>query len=173
MPRFRDEGDSTSQAYRSGLTTDALPWTHNFTCFPVFRHAGHSVKKESKIVLTRTLETTQPNKKPSSQTKVLVPGARILVADDFSAWRVAAPKIVEMCPTWKVIVEAGDGLEGVKKAIKPRPDVVLLDVGMPALNGIEAAKRIKQTSPASKIIFLAQDMDVELRVAALATGAEA
>jgi DNA-binding response OmpR family regulator len=49
----------------------------------------------------------------------------------------------------------------------------LLEVGVPVLNGIEAAKRIKQTSPASKIIFLTQDMDVELRIAALATGAEA
>jgi len=75
---------------------------------------------------------------------------------------VNARKIVEMCPTWKVIAEAGDGLEAVEKATKLRPDVVLLDVGMPVLNGI-----------ASTIIFLTQDIDVELRVAAHATGAEA
>jgi DNA-binding NarL/FixJ family response regulator len=103
----------------------------------------------------------------------MVPGVRILVADDFSAGRVAARKIVERCPKWKVIAEAGDGLEAVQKVIKLHPDVVLLDVGMPVLNGIEAAKRIKQSSPASKIVFLTQDMDVELRIAALATGAEA
>jgi DNA-binding NarL/FixJ family response regulator len=125
------------------------------------------------MLLIRTLVATQPNKKTSSQVKVLGPGVRILMADDFSAWRVAARKIVEMCPTWKVIAEAGDGLEAVEKATKLQPDVVLLDVGMPVLNGIEAATRIKQTSPASKIIFLTQDVDVELRVAALSTGAEA
>ena len=115
---------------------------------------------------------TQPNKKPCSQVKVSVPRVRILVADDFSAWRAAARKIVQICPTWKVIAEAGDGLEAVEKATKLRPDVVLLDVAMPVLNGIEAAKRIKQTSPASKIIFLTQDIDREVRAAALATGAE-
>jgi len=125
------------------------------------------------MVATRTLVATQSNKKPPSQVKVLVPKVRILVADDFSAWRVAARKIVEMCPKWKVIAEAGDGLEAVQKATKLRPDVVLLDVGMPVLNGIEAAKRIKQISPSSKIIFLTQDIDVEVRVAAFATGAEA
>jgi len=115
---------------------------------------------------------TQPNKKPSSQVKVLASGVRILVADDFTAWRVATRKIVQMCPTWKVIAEAGDGLEAVEKATKLRPDVVLLDIAMPVLNGIEAAKRIKQASPASKIIFLTQDIDGEVRAAALATGAE-
>ena len=79
---------------------------------------------------------------------------------------------MQMCPTWKVIAEAGDGLEAVEKATKLRPDVVLLDIAMPVLNGIEAAKRIKQASPASKIIFLTQDIDGEVRSAALATGAE-
>jgi len=123
-------------------------------------------------VLIRTLVATQPNKKPPSQVRGLVPKVRILVADDFSAWRVAARKIVEMCPTWKVIAEAGDGLEAVQKTAKLRPDIVLLDVAMPILNGIEAANRIKQTSPASKIIFLTQDMDSEVRAAAFASGAE-
>jgi hypothetical protein len=76
-------------------------------------------------VRTRTLVATQPNKKHSSQTKVLVPGVGILMGDDFRSWRVATRKIVEMCPTWKVIAEAGDGFEAVQKAIKLRPDVVL------------------------------------------------
>ena len=52
-----------------------------------------------------------------------------------------------------------------------RPDVVLLDIGMPGLNGIEGAKRIRQVSPESKIIFVTQETDVEVREKALATGA--
>jgi DNA-binding NarL/FixJ family response regulator len=53
------------------------------------------------------------------------------------------------------------------------PDIVVLDIGMPALNGIEAAKRIRQDSPTSKIIFLTQNNDEDIRLEALATGAEA
>jgi CheY-like chemotaxis protein len=96
---------------------------------------------------------------------------KILVADDFAEWRAATGKILETCRTWTVVAEACNGLEALQKAREFRPDVVLLDVSMPVLDGIEAAKRIKQTSPASRIIFLTQDMDGELRAAALATGA--
>jgi DNA-binding NarL/FixJ family response regulator len=52
------------------------------------------------------------------------------------------------------------------------PDIVLLDLGMPILNGIEAANRIRQESPRSKIIFVTQESDADIRIAALATGAE-
>lgn len=52
------------------------------------------------------------------------------------------------------------------------PDIVVLDIGMPGLNGIEAAKRIREDSPTSKIIFATQNHDEEIRIEALATGAE-
>jgi len=74
---------------------------------------------------------------------------------------------------WQVICEVCDGLQAVEKAAELRPDVVLLDIGMPTLNGIEAAKRIRQGSPGSRIIFVTQDNDEDVRMAALATGAEA
>jgi len=61
----------------------------------------------------------------------------------------------------------------VLKAAELRPDIVLLDIGMPALNGIQAAEKIRQTTPGSKIVFLTQDNDTELRrAAAFSTGAE-
>ena len=66
-----------------------------------------------------------------------------------------------------------DGLQAVEKATQLRPDIALLDIGMPNLNGIEAAKRIRQASPGSRIIFVTHDGDQEVRMAALATGAEA
>lgn len=96
---------------------------------------------------------------------------RILVADDFAEWRVQVRSILQRRPEWQV-VEAHDGLQAVQKAIELHPDIVLLDIAMPFLNGIEAAKRIRKGSPGSRLIFLTQDNDAEVRAAALATSAE-
>jgi len=76
-------------------------------------------------------------------------------------------------PEWQVIGEACDGLEAVQRTKELNPDLVLLDIGMPALDGVEAARRIRQSSPKSKIIFVTQEDDEEIRIGALATGAEA
>jgi DNA-binding NarL/FixJ family response regulator len=97
---------------------------------------------------------------------------RILVADDFAEWRVRVRSMLQVRPEWQVIGEAADGLEAVQRTTELQPDIVLLDIGMPMLNGIEAAKRIRQDSPGSRIIFVTQESDADIRIAALATGAE-
>ena len=74
---------------------------------------------------------------------------------------------------WKIVFEACDGLEAVQKTLELRPDIVLMDIQMPGLNGIEAAKRIRQFSPDSKIIILTQNIDDDLMAAALQSGASA
>jgi|SRR5215469_14504341 len=94
----------------------------------------------------------------------------ILVADDFAPWRVYTRNIVERLECQ--VVEACDGQEAVQKAIEVRPDVVLLDVGMPILNGIEAAKQIRKSVPRSRIIFVTTNGDRDVKAAALATGAD-
>jgi len=76
-------------------------------------------------------------------------------------------------PGWQIVGQACDGLEAVQRSAELAPDLVILDIGMPFLNGIEAAKQIRQVSPATKIIFLTQDNDADLEKAALALGAEA
>lgn len=74
-------------------------------------------------------------------------------------------------PEWQVISEASDGLEAVEKAQGLKPDLILLDIGLPKLSGIEAARRIQQLSPSSKIIFLSQYNDLDIVRGALSTGA--
>ena len=96
----------------------------------------------------------------------------ILVADDFVPWRTQTRSLLQQRPEWQ-IVEAGDGLEAVHKATEFRPDIVLLDVAMPILNGIEAAPKIREASPQSRIIFVTSNGDADVKAAALATGAEA
>lgn len=98
---------------------------------------------------------------------------RILVADDYAPWRAQARAILQASPGLQVICEACDGKETIQKATDLQPDIVLLDVGMPILNGIEAAEKIRMATPRSKIIFVTQDGDADVKAAVLALGAEA
>jgi len=74
-------------------------------------------------------------------------------------------------PEWQVVAEALDGSEAVQKAEELKPDLILLDIGLPKLNGIEAARRIRQLSPNSQIVFLSGNNDGDVVRAALSTGA--
>jgi DNA-binding NarL/FixJ family response regulator len=96
---------------------------------------------------------------------------RVLVVDDFEHWRRQVHSLLQARPAWQVIAEASDGSEAVQKAEELKPDLIVLDVGLPNLSGIEAARQIRQRSPSSKIIFLSQNGDLDVVRAALDTGA--
>ena len=96
---------------------------------------------------------------------------RILVVVDVAVWRSQIRSLLKAYPEWTVIGEACDGNEAVEKANQLQPDIVLLDVGMPVLNGIKAAKIIRQRCPNSKILFVTQDGDRDIRDEAMRTGA--
>ena len=97
---------------------------------------------------------------------------RILVADDFAEWRVRVRSVLQTNPELHVIGEACNGLEAVQKASALRPDIILLDIGMPVLNGIEAAAQIRQASPATRVIFVTLNDDEGIWTAAFLAGAE-
>jgi DNA-binding NarL/FixJ family response regulator len=96
---------------------------------------------------------------------------RILVVDDFENWRRHVRLALQARPTWQIIAEASDGPEAVQKAEDLKPDLILLDISLPKLNGIEAARLIRQRSPNSEIIFLSQHSDHDIVRAALRAGA--
>jgi DNA-binding NarL/FixJ family response regulator len=96
---------------------------------------------------------------------------RILVVDDHEAFRQFVCFSLEKRREWQVVGEASDGIEAVHKAEKLQPDLILLDIGLPSLNGIEAARRIRQLAPDSKILFLSQDFSPDTVQEALSLGA--
>jgi DNA-binding NarL/FixJ family response regulator len=100
----------------------------------------------------------------------LAPQIRVLVVDDHGQWRKLVRLLLQVRPEWRIISEASNGLEAVQKANEVRPDLILLDIGLPELNGIEAARRIQQISPESKMLFLSQESSADVVQEALRTG---
>jgi DNA-binding NarL/FixJ family response regulator len=96
---------------------------------------------------------------------------RVLVVDDWEPWRRLVCSTFQRQPELEVIFEASDGLEAVQKAEELLPDLILLDIGLPTLNGIEAARRIRKLVPGSKIIFLSQESSDDVVQAAFSLGA--
>ena len=79
---------------------------------------------------------------------------RILVADDHEVVRKGLVSLLQAQPEWQVCGEAGDGREAVDKALQLKPDVVILDIGMPSLNGLEATRQILKTNPHARVLIL-------------------
>ncbi len=88
---------------------------------------------------------------PSKGTRKIV---RILIVDIFLPWRQFVSSLFERMSGWKLVSEAASGLEGVQKAHEFLPDLVLLDVDLPELSGLETARRIRQVTPDAKILFV-------------------
>src|ERR1700751_2801952 len=96
---------------------------------------------------------------------------RILIADDHELVRQGLRALLASRPSWEVCGEAVDGLEAIEMAAQLRPDIVLLDVSMPRLNGLEAAPFIRRESPASEIVIVSQHDPAEMLPSALKAGA--
>jgi two-component system response regulator NreC len=84
---------------------------------------------------------------------------RILLADDHTVVRQGLRKVLEARPEWEVVAEAGDGREAVRLAEESKPDVAILDVAMPVLNGIEAVRQIARKVPGTRLLVLSMHAD--------------
>jgi DNA-binding NarL/FixJ family response regulator len=97
---------------------------------------------------------------------------RVLVVDDYEPWRQNICSMLKACPEFQVVGEASDGLEAVQRAEELKPDLILLDIGLPKLNGIEAESRISRVLPEAKILFVSQNSDPDVVAVALCDGAK-
>jgi DNA-binding NarL/FixJ family response regulator len=84
---------------------------------------------------------------------------RILLADDHTIVRQGLRKVLEERPEWEVVAEAGDGREAVRLAGQHRPDVAIVDVAMPLLNGIETTRQITKRAPNTRVLVLSMHAD--------------
>ena len=84
---------------------------------------------------------------------------RILLADDHTVVRQGLRKVLEERPDWEVVAEVGDGREAVRLAEQHKPDVAILDVAMPLLNGIEATRQIARRVPNTRVLVLSMHAD--------------
>jgi DNA-binding NarL/FixJ family response regulator len=98
---------------------------------------------------------------------------RILIADDHEIFRRGLRSLLESHAEWEVCGEATDGQEAVEQAKELNPDVVVLDITMPRLNGLQAAQLIRNSAPRSKMVILSQHEPSLMRQAALSAGASA
>jgi DNA-binding NarL/FixJ family response regulator len=98
---------------------------------------------------------------------------RVLLADDHNLIRAGLRRVVESQPEFTVAGEAQDGRQAVAMAESFKPDVVVMDIGMPSLNGIEAARQIRAAQPDTQIVMLSMHSDEGYVLRALKAGAKA
>jgi DNA-binding NarL/FixJ family response regulator len=96
---------------------------------------------------------------------------RVLVVDDYEPFRRFVCSTLGKRPAFQIVGEALDGVAAVRQAEELKPDLVLLDIGLPRLNGLQAAREIRKLSPHSKIIFVSQESSPDVVQEALSLGA--
>ena len=94
----------------------------------------------------------------------------VLLVDDFVQFRAAVSTLLRKKPELQIVAEASDGIEAVEQSRQLQPDLILLDIGLPKLNGIAAARQIREVAPQSKIIFVTQETSADIMKEAIGLG---
>lgn len=95
---------------------------------------------------------------------------RVLVVDDYQQWLRFIRFMLQEERELQIIAEISDGREAVQKAVELQPDLILLDIGLPTLHGIEAARQIREHSPNATILFVSEQRSQDVVMEALSTG---
>jgi two-component system, NarL family, response regulator NreC len=114
------------------------------------------------VVLTTKIEVSQ------SEIEKQI---RCVIADDHELVRYGVRRLLEDTPDFSVVAEAGDAAEALKLSLEHRPDLVLLDIGMPGMSSFEACRMIEEHCPGSRVVYLTMHEDKEYVQQALRSGA--
>ena len=96
---------------------------------------------------------------------------RVLIVDDYEPWRSFVHSTVRRTPHLQVVCQESDGWEAVQKAGEFQPDLIVLDIGLPTLKGVDAAQRIRELAPQSKMLFVSQESSADVVQEAFRAGA--
>jgi DNA-binding NarL/FixJ family response regulator len=96
---------------------------------------------------------------------------KVLVVEDCEPWRSFYWEELRMRTDLHIVADVSDGIEAIQQAREQQPDLILLDIGLPGLNGISAARQIREACPSSKILFVSQEVSADVVGEAMNTGA--
>lgn len=100
-----------------------------------------------------------------------VASVRVLIVDDYEFWRYCVVLMLKQHPEFEIAGEGADGLDAIDMSAALQPDIVVLDLGLPEVNGFEAAREIRRVSARTKIVFLSQTRNLDLMDEARSLGA--
>ena len=96
---------------------------------------------------------------------------RILVVDNFPTWRGLIKTLLDLTPEWQLVGEASNGPEAEARVRELRPDIVLLEIDLPVMDGIQLARRLHAEYPETRLVFLTTENSHEMAEFALSAGA--
>lgn len=120
--------------------------------------------------LLRIVQKWYHPKTIASSANSILPPVRVLLVEDFEPFRALIKSLINDVPSLQLVCEAADGLVAVEKTEELSPDLILMDIGLPGLNGIEVGRRIRRLLGNSKIVFVTQESSPEVVQEALSLG---
>jgi DNA-binding NarL/FixJ family response regulator len=119
--------------------------------------------------MTETTGSSHPKEKGFDLRE---PSTCVLIVEDFEPMRQYLRSAIQQRPEFRIVAEVADGIDAVQKAGELQPHLILLDIGLLTLDGIQAARRIKEGSPQSRILFVTENRSPDVAEEALRSGGD-